>query len=204
MSAEAIRRLLEERQQLFVSDELSAQLARYLELLLRWNARTNLSAVRSPEEIVLRHFGESLQCAELIPPGSRTLLDFGSGAGFPGMPCALACPFLAVTLAESQGKKAAFLQELSRTLRRPAAVYAGRVEAMPAAQRFDVVTMRAVDQMEHACREARQRARPGGRLILMTTEAVLAQDAIRKTLPALEIVRLRGTEQGVLALATPS
>ena len=178
------------------------RLAQYLELLLRWNARTNLSAIRSAEEMVLRHFGESLQCAELIPQEAKTLLDFGSGAGFPGMPCALLRPELTVTLAESQGKKAAFLQELSRTLQRSVTVYAGRVEAMPASQRFDVVTMRAVDRMAEACRAARKRVRPGGRLIVMTSEIALAQTAMREIFPVLEITRLRGSEQGVIAVAS--
>jgi len=135
------------------------QLAVFLELILKWNARTNLTAIRGPEEIVRRHFGESLfvgrhvgQCA--------TLLDFGSGAGFPGVPIQLMRPDLQVTLAESQGKKAAFLREAVRELELGlrTEVWAGRVEAMPVGRRFDVVTMRAVDRMGVAVREAAVRA----------------------------------------------
>ena len=59
------------------------QLSAYLDLLLKWNARTNLTAIRDPEEIVRRHFGESLFAAHHIPAETKTLLDFGSGAGFP-------------------------------------------------------------------------------------------------------------------------
>ncbi|MGB9145730.1 MAG: 16S rRNA (guanine(527)-N(7))-methyltransferase RsmG, partial [Acidobacteriaceae bacterium] len=88
---------------------LAIQLDAYLALLLRWNARMNLTAVRDPESILRRHFAESLFAAEHIPPGVATLLDFGSGAGFPGIPIAIARPEIAVTLAESQNKKAAFL-----------------------------------------------------------------------------------------------
>src|SRR5580658_4282339 len=103
-----------------VPPALYAQLGSYLELLLRWNARTNLTAIREPEGIVCRHFGEGLFCglrlAERLPATGATLLDFGSGAGFPGLPIQLLLPELRVTLAESQGKKAAFLREAVRTL----------------------------------------------------------------------------------------
>jgi 16S rRNA (guanine527-N7)-methyltransferase len=129
------------------------QLAVYLELLLKWNARMNLTAIRKPEEIVRRHFGESLFAgAHLGQCG--TLLDLGSGAGFPGVPIQLMRPDVQVTLAESQGKKAAFLREVVRELGLRTEVWAGRVEAMPVDRGFDVVAMRAVDNMGAAVREA--------------------------------------------------
>ena len=89
---------------------LSHQFETYLSLLLRWNARMNLTAIRDEEGILARHFVESIACARALPAGIGTLLDFGSGAGFPGIPIALCRPEIAVTLAESQGKKAAFLR----------------------------------------------------------------------------------------------
>src|SRR5271168_1984593 len=84
---------------------LLPQLSTYLDLLLKWNARTNLTAIRDPEEIVRRHFGESLFAGRHLDPDPQTLLDFGSGAGFPGLPIALLRPDIQVTLAESQNKK---------------------------------------------------------------------------------------------------
>src|SRR5277367_6238834 len=98
---------------------LPLQLSTYLDLLLKWNARTNLTAIRDPEEIVRRHFGESLFAARHIARSTQTLLDFGSGAGFPGLPIQLLRPKIAVTLAESQNKKATFLREAIRTLNLP-------------------------------------------------------------------------------------
>ena len=83
----------------------------YFSLLIRWNARVNLTSVRSQEGILSRHFMESIACARALPAEVSTLLDFGSGGGFPGIPIAICRPEIAVTLAESQGKKAAFLQE---------------------------------------------------------------------------------------------
>lgn len=152
-----------------LSPALAGKLLVYLDLLLRWNSRTNLTAIRDPETIVLRHFGESLFTALQLPPGGGTLLDLGSGAGFPGLPIALARPDWQVTLAESQGKKAAFLQEAVRTLGVDVEVWSRRVELMPSARRFRVVTLRAVDTGESAVAEARMRVAEGGALFHLTS-----------------------------------
>ena len=130
----------------------------YLELIMKWNARINLTGIRTPEEIVRRHFGESLLVGAHVG-ACGTLLDFGSGAGFPGVPIQLLSPDVQVTLAESQGKKAAFLREVVRSLELHTEVWAGRVEAMPAARRFDAVVLRAVDDMDGSVGEAALRAK---------------------------------------------
>jgi 16S rRNA (guanine527-N7)-methyltransferase len=137
---------------------LLPQLSTYLDLLLKWNARTNLTAIRDPEEIVRRHFGESLFAARHLDPNTPTLLDFGSGAGFPGLPIALLRPDIQVTLAESQNKKATFLREVIRTLNLPTEVWPDRVEAMPPARQFHTVALRAVDNMPAAIAAAAPRA----------------------------------------------
>lgn len=151
--------------------ELGQRFEDYLGLLMRWNARINLTAIRDEEGILTRHFIESIACARALPRGIRTLLDFGSGAGFPGVPIALCRPEIAVTLAESQGKKAAFLQEAVRVLDLRAEVFAGRAESL--AGSFDCVTLRAVDRMEQAVGAGSQLVRSGGWLALMTTSAEL-------------------------------
>ncbi len=145
-------RTIEPRQALLVA------LLAYLDLLLRWNARTNLTAIREPAEIVRRHFGESLLLARLCPEQATTVLDLGSGAGFPGLPMQLAWPELNLTLAESQGKKAAFLREVVRALHLPTEVWANRAEDLSGARHFDVVAMRAVDRMQDAVALAGQLA----------------------------------------------
>jgi 16S rRNA (guanine527-N7)-methyltransferase len=150
------------------------QLAIYLDLLLKWNARTNLTAIRDLDEIVRRHFGESLFAGRHLAahlPTNATLLDFGSGAGFPGLPIQLLLPSLRVTLAESQNKKATFLREAVRTLGLPTQVFAARVETMPATSLFDAVTLRAVDNMAAAMEAAEPRVAAGGWLILLTSAA---------------------------------
>ena len=144
----------------------------YLSLLHRWNARVNLTAIRDEDGILSRHFVESIACAGALPHGIATLLDFGSGAGFPGIPIALCRPEIAVTLAESQGKKAAFLQEAVRVLGISATIYPHRAESLTA--QFDCVTLRAVDRMPQAVEAAARLVAPGGWLAVMTSHAGLA------------------------------
>lgn len=122
----------------------------YLELLLKWNARTNLTAIRSPEEIVMRHFGESFFAAAQLSSVTESVLDLGSGAGFPGIPIQLICPGVRVMLAESQHKKVAFLREVIRTLGLQTEMWPRRTEEFQDGTRFDVVALRAVDGMESA------------------------------------------------------
>ena len=143
------------------------RLSTYLDLLLKWNARTNLTAIRDPEEIVRRHFGESLFAGQHIGP-CETLLDLGSGAGFPGLPIALLHPEIPVTLAESQNKKATFLREVVRTLDLPnVEVWAARAESLPPTRQFHTVTLRAVDNMAAALTAAAPRATH--QLLLLTS-----------------------------------
>ena len=162
-----------------VPDTLYANLSAYLDLLLRWNARTNLTAIRDPEEIVQRHFGESLftgiHLAQRLP-ADATVLDLGSGAGFPGLPIQLLLPTLKVTLAESQNKKSTFLREVVRTLNLPTEVHAARAETLNS--RFDVVTLRAVDNMAQALAAANPLLSTNGLLAILTTETSPTGDSI--------------------------
>lgn len=151
----------------------STQFAEYLELLLRWNARVNLTAVRSPQDIVDRHFVECAFAAGYLPKETGSLLDFGSGAGFPGIPIAICRPDIAVTLAESQSKKAAFLSEALRVLKIPGNLYRSRVESMPDSQIFGCVALRAVDKMPEAIAFARKHA--GSTLALMISSEDAAE-----------------------------
>jgi 16S rRNA (guanine527-N7)-methyltransferase len=172
----------------------------YYELFVRWNERINLSAIRDEEGILRRHFLESIGCARLLPKGVETLLDFGSGGGFPGVPVAICRPGIAVTLAESQGKKAAFLQEAVRVLGLNARVHSARAETL--GRVFDCVTLRAVDRMEMAVTAATGLVRPGGTLALMTTRVdfgALAAAAGKGFLWG-PVVTLPGSERGILAL----
>jgi 16S rRNA (guanine527-N7)-methyltransferase len=163
-----INQLLEAAGSHPLDEDLAQHFSDYLALLVRWNARTNLTAIRDEESILRRHFAESILCARALPAGIKTLLDFGSGAGFPGLPIALCRTEIAVTLSESQHKKAAFLREAVRTTGVTTQVHAGRAELLNSV--FDCVTLRAVDHMEKAILSAIRLLGPGGVLAVMTTE----------------------------------
>jgi 16S rRNA (guanine527-N7)-methyltransferase len=143
------------------------RLAQYLELLLRWNQRLNLTAVREQENIVTRHFGESLFAARLLAPQPHeTVLDFGAGAGFPGLPLAIAAPQSRVTLLEAQQKKATFLREVVRALGLAhVTVFARRAEEFTG--RAALVTMRAVERFATSLPQAAGLVGPRGRLALL-------------------------------------
>jgi 16S rRNA (guanine527-N7)-methyltransferase len=178
-----------------IPESLLPRLSVYLDLLLRWNARTNLTAIRDPEQIVSRHFGESLFagcCLAGRMAEGTTLLDLGSGAGFPGLPIQLLYPETAVVLAESQGKKAAFLREAVRALGVKTEVWAARVETMPPDRLFEVVTLRAVDRMESMRAVGLERLRAGGQLVELATG----------TAEGGEVYPLPGLTGGVVRIST--
>lgn len=152
-----------------LDEQTAGRFSSYLSLFIRWNERLNLSAIRDADDILSRHFVESIAVARALPEGIASLLDFGSGAGLPGIPVALCRLEIAVTLAESQGKKAAFLEETVRVLGIKAEVHAQRAEALRAV--FDCVTLRAVDKMPKAVAAAMRLVAPMGWLVLMTTVA---------------------------------
>jgi 16S rRNA (guanine527-N7)-methyltransferase len=175
--------------------ELSEQIFIYLNIMIKWNRRINLTAIREPEEIVRRHFGESLFAARalLSPEGPAreapdlalsgresvaSVIDVGSGAGFPGMVLKLYAPGVRLTLIESQGKKATFLRELTRSLGlRDVSVVQERAERFSSTSagattalaghpggRAVVVTLRAVEKFADVLPVAASLVLPGGRL----------------------------------------
>jgi len=149
----------------------------YLDLLLRWNQKINLTAIRSPEECVTRHFGESLYLARWIKLEGRSL-DIGSGAGFPGLALKIAFPALAVTLLEPVAKKRAFLKEVARACQMERVeVRSERLEDFIRREPlvgFDYATVRAVGQLERLVRGAAALLKAGGRLCLWVSEGQAA------------------------------
>lgn len=119
---------------------IEPQLLAYLALLVKWNAAYNLTAVRDPEQMLVKHLLDSLS---LLPQlRGESLIDVGTGAGLPGLVLALAHPALRVTLLDSNGKKVRFLRQVIAELKIPNAVAVqSRAEAFEG--RFEVVTSRA-------------------------------------------------------------
>lgn len=123
---------------------LAGPLARYLALMLRWNAAYNLTAIRDPREMVTKHLLDSLAMAPAVA-GLPTLADLGTGPGLPGIPLAIATTGLRVTLVESNGKKARFMREALRQLGLGnAEVAESRIEALDRPGQFAAITARAL------------------------------------------------------------
>ena len=126
-----------------VTDDQALALFRHYELLRRWNHKMSLTALRDPDEIVVRHYAESVFFASQMPdtPAGSTIADVGSGPGFPGIPMAIVQPDWRMTLIESNQRKAVFLREATRQLGN-VDVIGERAERVRAG--FDWIVSRAV------------------------------------------------------------
>jgi 16S rRNA (guanine527-N7)-methyltransferase len=154
-----------------VSRETLVRLDRFIALLLRWQARTNLVAPSTLPHLWTRHVADSLQLLPLAPE-ARRWLDIGSGGGFPGLvlACALAeIPGASVNLVESNTKKAAFLREAIRETGAPASVHCRRIEDFVAEipNIPDVVTARAVAPLDVLCGWVYPMVDKGARALLL-------------------------------------
>jgi 16S rRNA (guanine527-N7)-methyltransferase len=130
LSGETIHRALAAFQ-LSANDVQVLQIQQYMKVLLAWNEKMNLTAIRDPLEILNRHFCESMYAAVAIPVENGRLADVGSGGGFPGLPLKIMRPDLQVFLIESNIKKATFLAEVIRDLElTDARVLVGRYEEL--------------------------------------------------------------------------
>jgi 16S rRNA (guanine527-N7)-methyltransferase len=145
----------------------------HYEELRRWNRRTNLIGPGTAGEILDRHYGESLAALPLLPPGARTGLDLGSGAGFPGLVIAAARPGLEMTLAEARERKWAFLLAAAHKASLPCRCLNVRVRVpLPAGlpESLDVITSRALRLDAETWGALAARLREDGRLLLWAGE----------------------------------
>jgi 16S rRNA (guanine527-N7)-methyltransferase len=152
-----------------IPDEGIDKLIVYVDLLLRWNRKINLTSITNAEECVTRHFGESFLLSHLLELKGR-LLDIGSGAGFPGLALKLIAPGLEVVLLEPVSKKRAFLKEAARACGTdPIEVSGSRFEEFAhreVMQSFEIITSRAVGSLELMVQSAGTLLKPNGHLCL--------------------------------------
>lgn len=202
MLADSNVRTLLEPFGLALTAEQVGQLIIYLDLLLRWNRRINLTSIHNPEECVTRHFGESLYISKLMKI-EDSLLDVGSGAGFPGLALKIVFPTVSATLLEPIAKKRAFLKEVARTCRMDSVEVLGeRIEEfLPENQEFETVTARAVGRLDRLIPAAASCLKPGGRVCLwLSLEQLPALVKTKTPIRWLDPVSLPISRQSVIVI----
>lgn len=150
--------------------ERAAAFNRYAEMLRERNEKINLTAITEPEEVKVKHFLDSCSAAELLP-GGASVLDIGSGAGFPGLPLKIVRPDLTVTLLDSVNKKVAFVSDVIAELKLSGvtAVHA-RIEDFPHKGEYDAVVSRAVAELSTLAEYALPFVKIGGAFIAYKSE----------------------------------
>lgn len=194
-----------------LSPKQLAQFARYLALLREWNQRFNLTAIERPDEVLVKHFLDSLSCVQLVDFHQvETLADVGTGAGFPGLALKVAFPHMRVTLLDAVQKRLGFLERVAADLGlqhvqtvHARAEDAGALKPVAAAprlrERFDLVTARAVARMNVLAEWVLPLTRVGGAALLMKGPEVAAE--VAEARPAIRL--LGGGEAEALELTLP-
>jgi len=148
------------------SEQIETQLNSYLDLLVKWNRKINLTSEKIPSEILHRHIFDSLQYARVISPGDQ-IMDIGSGAGFPGIPLKVVYPHLILTLVESQRKRCSFLGAVVSNLGlQDTRVINERAEKVNPVPMVDVVILRAVSDIRSCLDLAVRFLEKGGKVVL--------------------------------------
>ena len=157
--------------------ERAAAFNRYAEMLRERNEKINLTAITEPEEVKVKHFLDSCSAAELLP-GGASVLDIGSGAGFPGLPLKIVRPDLTVTLLDSVNKKVAFMNDVVAELKLSGvtAVHA-RIEDFPHKGEYDAVVSRAVAELSTLAEYALPFVKIGGAFIAYKSEKAESEAA---------------------------
>jgi 16S rRNA (guanine527-N7)-methyltransferase len=148
------------------ADDIVVSFITYLHELMKWNRAYNLTALKKDQDIIIKHFLDSLLYLKAVPDSARSVCDIGSGAGFPGAPIAVVRPDLNITLIEPSRKKAAFLRHIKRTLLlNNVDVFEQRVEDVEEGL-FDVAMTRALFSVHDMIKKAGHVLKKGGLFIL--------------------------------------
>ncbi len=156
------------------------QFERYYHELLDWNAKINLTTITAPADAAIKHFLDSILLLKYMPL-SGSLIDIGTGAGFPGIPLKIMRPELSVVLVEAVRKKASFLKQIIRLLKLDGIeVYNGRIEVFDRPAAFDYAVSRAFSELGMFCRLAEPCIKPGGLLLAMKGSDIKEQAAAQE------------------------
>ncbi|OGC15403.1 16S rRNA (guanine(527)-N(7))-methyltransferase RsmG [candidate division WOR-1 bacterium RIFOXYC2_FULL_37_10] len=186
---------------------------RYLEELISWNEKFNLTAVKEPKEIRIRHFEDSLSILEAIDLKAQNVVDVGTGAGFPGIPLKIVRPDIKLTLIDSTRKKVDFLNHVIKILKleNVTAVW-GRAEELVKKtgykEHFDVVLARAVAKLSKLLGYTLPFLRQGGFFIAQKQdvveqelkEAKLQMEKFNATLKGIKKVSVGGITRSLVVI----
>lgn len=166
MNLELIKNFLTNDLNLTDVDSILDKFQTYEKLLLEWNEKFNLTAIKEENEVTEKHFIDSLFSLKYVDFDNKTLLDIGSGAGFPALPLAILNPSLKATLIESNGKKVSFLNEVKNVLKLDNVnIVKSRVEDIKEKEQFDYVSARAVTELRVLLELSIPYLKIGGQLI---------------------------------------
>jgi 16S rRNA (guanine527-N7)-methyltransferase len=174
-----------------------------LKELIEWNKTTNLTAIRTPEDIISKHFLDSVSVVQAIPSTAHTLIDIGTGAGFPGLPIKIVRPDIEITLLESVGKKVAFLEHVVQTLKLTNVhLICNRAEEIGQAQtereHYDVAIARAVAGLATLVEYALPLVKVGG---IVIAQKIMTEEEVTQAQNALTL--LGGTIEKIIPITIP-
>lgn len=149
-----------------LNEKIISQFSSYLDLLVKWNQKINLTSEKSPQDILQRHIFDSLQYARIVSPKDE-IVDIGSGAGFPGIPLKILYPDLVATLVDSQRKRCSFLEAVIFKLGLIGTnVINDRAENYLPGRSVDAVIFRAVSDISSCLELATPFLGLGGKVVL--------------------------------------
>ncbi len=184
--------------QLSLSNSVLEKSLEHVKLLLQWNRTFNLTAIRTMDDIISKHLLDSFAIAEYVK--GQYAADFGSGAGFPGIPVALAKPKLKMVLVDSSSKKAQFLLHVVASLNiKNVVVLQGRIQNIIVRNKFDTITARALGSLDAIAALSFPHLATEGRILAMKGPDVNREIGVMKTqckvsvypicVPGLDMVR---------------
>ena len=181
-----------------LNEEQIKKFSRYLELLIQWNQKINLTSLKTPQEIIIKHFLDSISCIKVINKYTDTerinIIDIGTGAGFPGIPIKIICPCVRLSLLEARKKKTIFLGKVTEEMNfQQVKILNGRVETFGKdpdhRERYDIAISRAVARLNVLSEFCLPLVRVGG--LFMAQKGRSYKEEIDK---ALKVVQLLGGE----------
>jgi len=181
-----------------LNKEQIKKFSQYLELLIQWNQKINLTSLKTPQEIIIKHFLDSISCIKVfdkyIDIEGISIIDVGTGAGFPGIPIKIACPSISLSLLEARKKKTIFLEKIVEEMNfQRVEILNGRAEAFGKCpdyrEKYDIALSRAVALLSTLCEYCLPLIRVGGLFVAQKGRSY--KEEIDK---ALKTVQLLGGE----------